>query len=220
MHAGASVFSAAEVTTQDQGLRCAIASDMSATEIDPRDMHGSFQLPPLLKRESRQSLCCRVPALAVIPNGTPDPDAFGLHCMPSFIIAGAQKSGTTFLAAALTQHPQIVFSSRKELHYFNNEAHYAKGLRDGYLRSFAAWNWTDPRWKYGPPMYVQIDTKCCVLLMRYLPHRALTHLASTLISHSDMAKLRPHTSPTARHVLGFIAVSVNTPAWCCSCVSP
>lgn len=38
---------------------------------------------------------------------------------PDFLIVGAQKAGTTSLHAYLSQHPQIVAASRKELHYFD-----------------------------------------------------------------------------------------------------
>lgn len=38
-----------------------------------------------------------------------------------FLIAGVQKAGTTALWRYLSQHPQIRFGSRKELHFFDNE---------------------------------------------------------------------------------------------------
>jgi hypothetical protein len=46
--------------------------------------------------------------------------------LPTFVIAGAQKSGTTSLTEALRQHPEIAFSRRKELHFFDR--HFARGL--------------------------------------------------------------------------------------------
>ena len=39
--------------------------------------------------------------------------------LPSFIIIGAQKSGTTSLYNYMIEHPQILPSSMKELHFFN-----------------------------------------------------------------------------------------------------
>ena len=39
----------------------------------------------------------------------------------SFLICGAQKSGTTALAAYLRQHPGIYLPERKELHFFDDE---------------------------------------------------------------------------------------------------
>ena len=43
-------------------------------------------------------------------------------------VVGAQKGGTTALHSFLVQHPSIVGGSRKELHFFNRENVYAKGL--------------------------------------------------------------------------------------------
>ena len=39
--------------------------------------------------------------------------------LPTFVIAGAQKCGTTSLAAALRQHRQVHVSRPKELHFFD-----------------------------------------------------------------------------------------------------
>jgi hypothetical protein len=39
--------------------------------------------------------------------------------LPTFVIAGAQKSGTTTLHDLLAQHPQIQMSDPKELHFFD-----------------------------------------------------------------------------------------------------
>jgi hypothetical protein len=39
-----------------------------------------------------------------------------------FIVAGVQKAGTTALFEYLRKHPQLSAPSRKELHYFDNEA--------------------------------------------------------------------------------------------------
>lgn len=46
--------------------------------------------------------------------------------MPDFLIIGAQKCGTTSLYEYLTQHPQIVSATRKEVHFF--DLNYALGL--------------------------------------------------------------------------------------------
>mmetsp|Transcript_8403 Transcript_8403/g.10942 ORF Transcript_8403/g.10942 Transcript_8403/m.10942 type:complete len:455 (+) Transcript_8403:399-1763(+) len=48
--------------------------------------------------------------------GTTNAAAF--HWMPTFIIIGAQKSGTTSLYYYLNQHHQVVRSRRRESHYF------------------------------------------------------------------------------------------------------
>lgn len=43
---------------------------------------------------------------------------------PTFLIIGAQKSGTTSLHAYLRQHPRVSLAERKELHYFDRERDY------------------------------------------------------------------------------------------------
>lgn len=60
--------------------------------------------------------------------------------LPDFIIIGAQKGGTTSLFHYLAQHPQILRSKRKEVHYFDGGLNprvdrYAKGL-DWYRTQF------------------------------------------------------------------------------------
>jgi hypothetical protein len=40
---------------------------------------------------------------------------------PTFLIIGAQKSGTTSLFSYLTAHPAVVGSTRKEVHYFDRK---------------------------------------------------------------------------------------------------
>jgi len=47
---------------------------------------------------------------------------------PTFLILGAQKAGTTWLADMLRQHPGICMPETKELHFFNKRANVAKGL--------------------------------------------------------------------------------------------
>ena len=40
--------------------------------------------------------------------------------LPNFLIIGAQKAATTWLAKCLSQHPEIFMVSQKEIHFFNN----------------------------------------------------------------------------------------------------
>jgi len=53
------------------------------------------------------------------------------RALPSFLIIGTQKGGTTSLYRWLGQHPQVVEASRKEVHYF--DINYSKG--EGWYRS-------------------------------------------------------------------------------------
>lgn len=57
------------------------------------------------------------------------------RCLPSFLLAGAQKSGSTVLAALLHMHPAVVMPARKEAHFFNRDRVYALGP-EYYLRFF------------------------------------------------------------------------------------
>ena len=50
-----------------------------------------------------------------------------LRLLPDFLIIGAPRCGTTSLFYYLAEHPQIVPSATKELHFFDD--HYAKGMR-------------------------------------------------------------------------------------------
>ncbi|HEV3468433.1 MAG TPA: sulfotransferase [Pyrinomonadaceae bacterium] len=54
--------------------------------------------------------------------------------LPNFLIPGAQKGGTTFLFNVLSQHPEVCLSSIKEVHFFDIEENFARGL--SYYSSF------------------------------------------------------------------------------------
>jgi len=48
--------------------------------------------------------------------------------VPSFIIIGAQKAGTSALFKMLARHPQVLAPAVKEQHFFDSDANYAKGF--------------------------------------------------------------------------------------------
>ncbi len=50
---------------------------------------------------------------------------YSFRRLPDFIMIGAQRAGTSSLYYYLTQHPQVLAASRKELHFF--DAHYHQG---------------------------------------------------------------------------------------------
>jgi hypothetical protein len=66
----------------------------------------------------------------------PGSDGGAAHAgrLPTFLIVGAPKSGTTALAAYLAEHPEVFMSADKELHFFDD--HYERGL-DWYRSNFA-----------------------------------------------------------------------------------
>jgi hypothetical protein len=48
---------------------------------------------------------------------------------PHFLVIGAQKAGTTWLARHLGEHPGVFSPARKELHYFDKKIHWARGAQ-------------------------------------------------------------------------------------------
>jgi hypothetical protein len=54
---------------------------------------------------------------------------------PEFLIIGAQKCGTTSLHHYLNQHPHLIGSKPKEVHFFERDEHYKLGI-DWYRQSF------------------------------------------------------------------------------------
>jgi len=67
-------------------------------------------------------------------------------------IVGAQKSGTTSLHKYLSQHKKITTSRIKELHFFNKDENYLKGL-DYYLSHFPLFA-SDSCWLDSTPAYL------------------------------------------------------------------
>lgn len=53
--------------------------------------------------------------------------------LPKLVIVGAQKAGTTTVFDMLSRHPKVLPPVRKELHFFDVEERYNKGMR--YYRS-------------------------------------------------------------------------------------
>ena len=58
-----------------------------------------------------------------------------MAALPTFLIIGSQKAGTTWLHRTISQHPEVVVSTPKELHFFNDLATYERGL-DWYADHF------------------------------------------------------------------------------------
>lgn len=54
---------------------------------------------------------------------------------PDFLVAGVQKSGTTWLARKISDHPKVMVPVNKEIHFFNKRHNYEKGL-NWYLNFF------------------------------------------------------------------------------------
>ncbi|MDC1452258.1 sulfotransferase domain-containing protein [Vicingaceae bacterium] len=54
--------------------------------------------------------------------------------LPNFICVGAQKAGSSSLYKLLKSHPEVHLSEQKEIHYYNIEENYKKGL--DYYKNF------------------------------------------------------------------------------------
>jgi len=55
-------------------------------------------------------------------------DPFRPRLSPAFFIIGAQKAGTSALFQMLARHPGVLVPQEKELHFFDNDRNYAKGI--------------------------------------------------------------------------------------------
>lgn len=74
-----------------------------------------------------------------------------------FLVVGAQKSGTTALAAYLRQHPQLFIPEKKELHFFDNES-LAWGKPDlNQLHKFFSASKTNQLWGEATPISMYWD---------------------------------------------------------------
>ena len=73
--------------------------------------------------------------------------------LPTFVIAGAQKCGTSTLVATLRRHPQVHMSRPKELHFFDRRKNLDRGL-EWYAEQFSpgpkqiAWGEASPTYVY------------------------------------------------------------------------
>jgi Sulfotransferase domain len=74
-----------------------------------------------------------------------------VKCLPSFIIAGVQKGGTTALSALLCTVEIVSFSKKKEVHFFDNSRHYSGGITE-YFNQFYEWDYAATK-GLNPPVF-------------------------------------------------------------------
>jgi hypothetical protein len=55
--------------------------------------------------------------------------------LPDFLVVGATKAGSTSIAQWLSAHPEVYVPQEKELHFFSDDANWARGT-DWYARHF------------------------------------------------------------------------------------
>lgn len=68
---------------------------------------------------------------------TPHADRGHLLRLPDFLIVGAMRSGTTSLSQYLSEHPAVFIARSKELHFFDLNERFERGL-EWYASNFAS----------------------------------------------------------------------------------
>ncbi len=104
-----------------------------------------------------------------------------LTTAPTFLVIGAQKCGTTWLAEMVRQHPEVVVARVKELHFFDNRENYRRGL-DWYRSQFplhagarAAGEFT-PNYFWTSDGHAELDEGRCKRDIPRLVHAGLPEL--------------------------------------------
>jgi len=107
------------------------------------------------------------------------------RALPHFIIIGAMKGGTTSLFNYLAQHPQILETQKKEVHYFDNNydrgepwyrAHFPlrESIRSGYITGEAS-----PLYLFNPLVAHRIrqlvPNARLIAMLRNPTERAISH---------------------------------------------
>jgi hypothetical protein len=102
--------------------------------------------------------------------------------LPTFVIVGAQKSGTSSLHRTLRDHPQLHMSSNKELHFFDRQ--FDRGL-EWYAEQFAPepgqtqLGETTPAYMYKPSarqhLVESLPDARIVMILRNPADRAYSH---------------------------------------------
>jgi hypothetical protein len=133
-----------------------------------------------------------------------------------FLICGAQKCGTTALDFYLRQHPLLCFPSKKELHYFDDDAAFAAATPD--YGAYHAWfapearhrllGETTPIYLYKPEAMPRIQAynpdMRLVAVLRDPVHRAY--------SHWNMFRARGESRASFREVLEHELALMTAPA--------
>jgi hypothetical protein len=73
--------------------------------------------------------------VSLAPRASGAPGAPKAGALPDFVVIGAQKCGTSFFYGLLTRHPSVERAAVKEVHYFDQQENFAKGI-EWYRRNF------------------------------------------------------------------------------------
>lgn len=116
---------------------------------------------------------------------------------PHFLIIGTQKGGTSSLYSALTQHPQILRATRKEVHFFDQ--YYGRG-HNWYLKQFPdcqpgqVTGEASPFYMAHPLVAARIAEHCpdtrLIVLLRNPADRAISHYHQEFRRHHDPLTLQ------------------------------
>ena len=78
-----------------------------------------------------------------------------LNHFPNFLILGPQRTGSTWLAENLRVHPEIFFTTPKELYFFN-----LLGQADNYFYNSSKLEWYSGFFKDSPIQYLRKNLVC------------------------------------------------------------
>ena len=90
--------------------------------------------------------------------------------LPNFLVIGAPRSGTTWIELNLRQHSDVFFPERKELHFFDRDENYARGMP--YYEAFFENTGTVRAVGEGTPDYLHIP-KAAARIKEHLPEAKL-----------------------------------------------
>ena len=114
----------------------------------------------------------------------------GTVCMPTLVIFGAQKSGSTALAGYLATGPNVRFARRKEVHYFDSPQRNCQGTASYTTRPSPSAS------TRGSSSSSRPTTRTSSTCSRYRPSTAGPSSAPTRTSSPSTAAARTSPRPT------------------------
>jgi len=94
--------------------------------------------------------------------------AVGWRCFPSIVLAGVQKGGSTALQSYLLTHPQLVSSSKKELHLWDSDRKYRSSFQT-LLRHWPATHAPGSKLTFESSPSYTASTMACERMSLFLP---------------------------------------------------
>jgi hypothetical protein len=109
----------------EESVKCLVRSLVLVVQIPSAPLSADVQAPP--KLGARTYAAGHVVVVAI-------ESLMAERVLPNFIFLGTDKSGSTWLHARLSEHPQVFLTPAKDVFYFDN--YYDRGL-DWYADQFA-----------------------------------------------------------------------------------